>query len=138
MTSGIMLPEAPILAAGLSTAVWISPDGEVARGAEEAEAIAGRFRKVIPKVTDIDPFHRSGLRGDFYRQSGARRAVVPAASSDARRRWRHKSPGPEGGATRPDGCPETSWATLARCGASRRAPRLPGGPIGSHERGQYQ
>jgi len=50
-------------------------------------------------VLDIDPFHR----GDFIRQSGARCAVVPATSSYARRRWRKKSPGPKGGATRPAG-----------------------------------
>ncbi len=44
------------------------------------------------------------------------------------------------------GCPRGYWAALARCPAGRRAPRPclrfapsgPGGPICSHETGQYQ
>ena len=85
---------------------------------------------IIPKVVDIDLFHR----GDFCRQSGARCAAVPDTASDARRRWRQKSPGPSGGAHRPAGC----VAALARCPASRRAPRLPGRVDLPHEIGQYQ
>jgi len=46
MTSGIMLPEAPILAAGLSAAVWISPDGEVAH--LDSKAAARRARNAVP------------------------------------------------------------------------------------------
>ncbi len=82
----------------------------------EAVVLVGVAR-VIPKVLNIDPFHPSGLWADLCRQSGARRAAMRATSSDARRRWRQQTPGPEGGANRPAG----GVAALARCPASRRA-----------------
>ena len=42
----VLLPEAPILAAGLSAAVWISPDGEVAH--LDPEAAARKARSTAP------------------------------------------------------------------------------------------
>ncbi len=87
-------------------------------------------RRLIPKVVDIDPFHR----GDFCRQSGARCAAVRAPQATRDAAGDKKRPALAGGAHRPAGC----VAALTRCPASRRAPRLPGEPIGHHERGQYQ
>ncbi len=83
-----------------------------------------------PTALDIDPFHR----GDFFRQSGARCAAVraPQAARDAA--GDKNRPALRVGHIGPPGAPWRQWAALARHlgvggPASRRAPRLPGGPM---------
>ena len=49
-----------------------------------ALALAITARDMIPKVVNIDPFHRNGHWGGFCRQAGPRCAAVRDTASDAR------------------------------------------------------
>jgi ubiquinone biosynthesis monooxygenase Coq7 len=76
-------------------------------------------RAIIPKVGNIDPFHRS----DLDHRQGARCAVLPAQQAARNAAGGPKRPA-SGGAARAAGV----VAALARCPASRCTPRLPGRP----------
>ena len=84
---------------------------------------------LIPKVGDIDSFHH--LHGAV--SLGAVCAVVLAHH----KRAATPRDGPEKAALRGAYCPPGGVAALARCPASRRAPRLPRGKIRTHETGRY-
>ena len=85
--------------------------------------------QLIPMFNNIGSFHRS----DFCRQTGARCAVVPATSSNARRLWRRKALGLRWGKS----------ARRVRCDARPMRPHrashhaCPDEPICRHETAQY-
>jgi hypothetical protein len=85
-----MLEPAWILCRGLGTEFLIHPGSRAAVGGsvtlrplfrcivdiDSEKRTSWLERRLIPKVIDIDPFHRSGLGADFCRQSRARRACA--------------------------------------------------------------
>ena len=83
---------------------------------------------LVPRSGNSDPFHRI----DFARRQGACCAVVRVPQAVRNTAGGQKRPA-FGGAYRVAGC----VAALARCAASRCAPRLPGRSDRRHERGHY-
>ncbi len=82
-----------------------------------------RLNALIPKVGDIDAFHRD----DFARQLGARCAVVPAPQAGRNAAGGQKRPA-SGGAYRVAGGANGACPMRASPPESHCAPRLPGRP----------
>ncbi len=92
--SRVLLPEAPILAAGLSAAVWITPDGEVAH--LDPKAAARKAQKAPPLLCHgratarrlgLDPFPAFDLLELYaFVRPAAFRSSLPAANSASRAR----------------------------------------------------